>query len=59
MEWDAECIQIANRAGSMCWLHEEANGKKNLMGTVGARAAEIIPVSSHFFVFIIYIINTH
>ncbi len=24
MEWDAECIQIANRAGSMCWLHEEA-----------------------------------
>ena len=55
MEWDAECIQIANRAGSMCWLHEEANGKKNLMGTVGARAAEIIPVSSHFFVFIIYI----
>ena len=24
MEWDADCIQIANRAGSMCWLHEEA-----------------------------------
>ena len=24
MEWDAECVQIANRAGSMCWLHEEA-----------------------------------
>ena len=24
MEWDAACTRIANRAGSMCWLHEEA-----------------------------------
>ncbi len=24
MEWDESCTRIANRAGSMCWLHEEA-----------------------------------
>lgn len=24
MEWDEACTRIANRAGSMCWLHEEA-----------------------------------
>ena len=41
MEWDTECLQIANRAGSMCWLHEEAAKIYEKWDTIGTTLVNV------------------
>ncbi len=41
MEWDAECQQIANRAGSLCWLHEEAAKIYEKWDTIGTTLVNV------------------